>query len=588
MLRNKPSELEISTEKKFSIKNRAQSNKRTLPEDLYSLRACQDLWRTDGEAGLLDWTRRFLLKDCNVTEAGHATGGNSNLWKNILKRKGTFSVNLEEVALDTMPTIMGPIGSGKTFTEPEGIWQSRVDSLEQSLNKGSFVPPPFIMTNFWEDEPTLADGNHRHAALLRCGIKRYWVIVFRLDKSTDKNLKNPVASSRTASTTTVSKPVLIKESPNVLGWNDSQRMAKRPPPSAPSQQALSRTLSGPLKRRKLCDMGSGEIVHIVHYVAKPGMLEQFENIVQSAVRNLYEIQSAVTDVRVCNPGYGEVIFILTFLSHGDLDKFQRGPLKDLETHLKDIIVDSQPRYTSSGSLMPSFHSLSSLLDSLKENIRGSSHAAHDVRKVKLELEKWFPRASEYKKYINWDPADPKKYTRNIVLSNEHMDVLLMCWPPGCASSIHDHDNSSCWVLVVEGSVVETQYQLPRMGLKFISEEMKNPSGAVGRCGSLKLVNRTTLNPRMITATYANNDIGIHRVENLTNKPAYTLHVYAPPLRKFKLFKPCPEGGGEVQVHQVRAAAFQSFDNGPGFILDVRAWNDKLKGINNASPRVAAE
>ena len=191
MLRNKPSELEISQEKKFSIKNRAQSNKRTLPGDLYSLRACQDLWRTDGEAGLLDWTRRFLLKDCNVTEAGHATGGNSSLWNNILKRKGTFSVNLEEVALDTMPTIMGPIGSGKTFTEPEEIWQSRVDSLEQSLNKGSFVPPPFIMTNFWEDEPTLADGNHRHAALLRCGIKRYWVIVFRLDRSTDKKLKKP-------------------------------------------------------------------------------------------------------------------------------------------------------------------------------------------------------------------------------------------------------------------------------------------------------------------------------------------------------------------------------------------------------------
>ena len=35
-----------------------------------------------------------------------------------------------------------------------------------------------------------------------------------------------------------------------------------------------------------------------------------------------------------------------------------------------------------------------------------------------------------------------------------MDVLLMCWPPGHVSKIHDHDESSCFVLVVEGSVTE--------------------------------------------------------------------------------------------------------------------------------------
>ena len=194
-----------------------------------------------------------------------------------------------------------------------------------------------------------------------------------------------------------------------------------------------------------------------------------------------------------------------------------------------------------------------------------------------------------------------RYTRNPIFSNENMDILLMCWPPGCVSSIHDHDNSrlnsffcplvygislfmlniSCWVVVVEGEVEELQYQLPCLDRKFIDTEMANHTGAWGRCGPLRVVNQTKLNCGLITATYANNDIGIHQIKNTTQLPAYTMHVYAPPLRKFKIFQKGEneQSSGSVKVCVVGGAR-KKFDPGFNTVVDVDAWNDKLTGKCN--------
>lgn len=72
--------------------------------------------------------------------------------------------------------------------------------------------------------------------------------------------------------------------------------------------------------------------------------------------------------------------------------------------------------------------------------------------VRGNLARWFPREEEYQEYIHWDENDPAKYTRNLIFNNKDMDVLLLCWPPGAKSAIHSHDDSSCWVALVEGEV----------------------------------------------------------------------------------------------------------------------------------------
>ena len=109
-----------------------------------------------------------------------------------------------------------------------------------------------------------------------------------------------------------------------------------------------------------------------------------------------------------------------------------------------------------GTLMPACHTLASLLDFLKKNVVGSSHTNHDVRHVSRAVAQWYPRPTEYQKYVHWNKENPKAYTRNLIFHNDNMDVILMCWPAGSQSTIHDHDESSCWVVVVEGEAHEVR------------------------------------------------------------------------------------------------------------------------------------
>jgi len=250
--------------------------------------------------------------------------------------------------------------------------------------------------------------------------------------------------------------------------------------------------------------------------------------------------------------------------------------------VKTTELIGHPEYILSGSLMPSVHTLATLVDYLKENVIGQSHQDHDVKNVAKEISKWYPRPEEYNKYIHWDSTDPKKYTRNLIYGNNDFECILMCWPPESMSAIHCHDLSSCWVALVEGDVWEVQYSMPELDRGFLVNQMKNPTGAVGKCGTLKKLRESQLSFDGVSVTYANNDIGVHRVENRTTKPAYTMHVYAPPLRKIKIFKEC----GKAWVHTVGATSFLSNDGyktglwtrttNPDGVLDVDAWNaDRL-------------
>ena len=82
------------------------------------------------------------------------------------------------------------------------------------------------------------------------------------------------------------------------------------------------SLEAPSKRRKLCSMGSGEVMHILSYKALDDKIEEFETVVQEMARLLYSLESEITDVRVCHPKCGEVCFVLTFITREAMTKFQ--------------------------------------------------------------------------------------------------------------------------------------------------------------------------------------------------------------------------------------------------------------------------
>jgi hypothetical protein len=43
---------------------------------------------------------------------------------------------------------------------------------------------------------------------------------------------------------------------------------------------------------------------------------------------------------------------------------------------------------------------------------------------------------------------------------KQFSLLLMAWPPGATSPIHDHQGSKCWMTCVDGSLTEYRYERP--------------------------------------------------------------------------------------------------------------------------------
>lgn len=88
-------------------------------------------------------------------------------------KKESISYSLCEYHLLKLKRIMGPENNMKFF-ESEDVWEKRIQELQAKIVKGETMPP-LIVTNLWS-ENEIADGAHRHEALLRQGYRDYWVI----------------------------------------------------------------------------------------------------------------------------------------------------------------------------------------------------------------------------------------------------------------------------------------------------------------------------------------------------------------------------------------------------------------------------
>jgi len=67
------------------------------------------------------------------------------------------------------------------------------------------------------------------------------------------------------------------------------------------------------KRRLLCSLGTGEVVHVMHFRAAPGKRREFEVIVQQIAHGLYHFEAGISDVRVGHPSCDEVCALPTYL-----------------------------------------------------------------------------------------------------------------------------------------------------------------------------------------------------------------------------------------------------------------------------------
>ena len=110
---------------------------------------------------------------------------------------------------------------------------------------------------------------------------------------------------------------------------------------------------------------------------------------------------------------------------------------------------------------------------------------------------------------------PGSYTRNHVLRNEWLEMLILCWQPGQCTVIHDHNGSFGVVRVLEGELSETLFALDANGVLRCTREAKwQPDAVTGA------------------------DVpDIHRLYNCpqSSEKLVTLHVYCPPLHKLNTY-----------------------------------------------------
>ncbi|MBB4200305.1 hypothetical protein CCR94_00440 [Rhodoblastus sphagnicola] len=121
-------------------------------------------------------------------------------------------------------------------------------------------------------------------------------------------------------------------------------------------------------------------------------------------------------------------------------------------------------------------------------------------------------------------ANPHAYNRACVARRDHFELLVMTWLPGQASPPHDHGDSAGVVRVLRGQALETSYALSGDG--FAEAELAE-----------------LLEEGAVTAFQ---DAGAHSLANSpeAEQPLATLHVYAPPLSRFRSFTARPARGGE--------------------------------------------
>lgn len=148
------------------------------------------------------------------------------------------------------------------------------------------------------------------------------------------------------------------------------------------------------------------------------------------------------------------------------------------------------------------HSFNELITALSEGERNTFN--HIIHSVKIPIE-------DFEKYTSWSK---ECYTRNCIINNEKFELILICWKEGDQTSIHDHDGEECWVKVIEGEFKETIYKLNDL------QELDIVKSSISKKNQI---------------TYMKDFMGFHKLENVSKKRSMSLHLYAKPIRKCRMY-----------------------------------------------------
>jgi predicted metal-dependent enzyme (double-stranded beta helix superfamily) len=128
-------------------------------------------------------------------------------------------------------------------------------------------------------------------------------------------------------------------------------------------------------------------------------------------------------------------------------------------------------------------------------------------------------ADAFLRYRAHLPAIPYAYTRTRVLEKPHFEIVAMQWAAGSVSPIHDHGESRCWVLMLEGSL-------------YVENFDREDDGS----GEVSIRQSGTLHINAGELDFRGSPRELHRVVNSSSETAYSLQLYALPISTYNVFE----------------------------------------------------
>ena len=111
--------------------------------------------------------------------------------------------------------------------------------------------------------------------------------------------------------------------------------------------------------------------------------------------------------------------------------------------------------------------------------------------------------------------------RHIITSSKYYEMCLLNWNPFQKSSIHNHPKGGCFLIPMNGCLLETQFEVINMN----NNNYNFNTNQLFTIDSKDVIKKEDNILPINSVNYIDDTIGVHQVENNSDKNVISLHVY---------------------------------------------------------------
>lgn len=121
----------------------------------------------------------------------------------------------------------------------------------------------------------------------------------------------------------------------------------------------------------------------------------------------------------------------------------------------------------------------------------------------------------------------RHYTRNLIFKNDVFELLALCWSPGQQSSVHNHRDQQCWMLMGEGVLENQNFRV-------------HDRDEVKRTCRLEATTSLLVTRQAPLAVDPAEPVHLVRCSEERGARALSIHIYSRPFDTCEIY--CPERG----------------------------------------------